>query len=160
MHSAVISISKQDLMIFNDLNDLIFSCAVNTAKNGVGCQQDSGCTPIGLHYVRACIGDGLPANAVLKARRATGELWNEPLALHYPERDWILGRILWLCGLEKGLNRGGNVDTFRRFIYIHASPHWPIGAAPASHGCVRIQPEDMVRVFDLLPYASQVRVEL
>jgi len=98
------------------------SFPVSTAANGPGEQEGSGCTPRGRHRIRACIGEGLPVNTVFVGRRPTGEIHGPDLARQYPGRDWILTRILWLCGEETGFNRGGNVDSMRRFIYIHGTP--------------------------------------
>src|SRR5690606_15661971 len=95
---------------------------VSTAQVGVGQREGSGCTPLGWHYVRAAIGNGQPAGAVFCGRRPTGEVYSEALAETYPQRDWILTRILWLCGLERGVNRGGDVDSQRRYIYLHGTP--------------------------------------
>ena len=99
---------------------------------GVGERNGSGKTPHGWHYIRAAIGEGAPDNAVFRGRRWTGEEFSPALAKAHPERDWILTRILWLCGLEKGVNRGGQVDSQRRYIYLHGTPadqpmgvHWP-----------------------------------
>ena len=78
------------------------------------------------------------------------------LAEQCPDRDWILGRILWLCGEEPGLNRGGDRDSQRRFIYIHGTPPTePIGIA-ASHGCIRLYPDVMMTVFDRTPIGCPV----
>ncbi len=159
MNSAIVSISQQLLTVFNERQEALFECAVNTAKNGVGCLLNSGCTPMGMHYVRACIGEGLSPYAVLIGRRPTGEEWSQALMDAYPQRDWILGRILWLCGLESGINRGGQVDTFRRYIYIHGSPAWSSERQPSSHGCVRVASEDMIRVFDYLGYGALVSIQ-
>lgn len=159
MNSALISILDQQLMVLNEQQELLFQCRVNTAQNGVGCVRDSGCTPVGKHYVRACIGEGLSPYAVLKGRRPTGEEWTPALMQANPGRDWILGRILWLCGCESGINRGGSVDTFRRYIYIHGSPTWSQDAPPSSHGCVRVASEDMIRVFDYLGYGAAVSIQ-
>jgi len=156
---AIISIAQQRLTVRDEWDNSLFSCRVNSAKNGVGCVQDSGCTPLGAHYVRASIGQGLSPFALLKGRRATGAEWTPELMAEQPEGDWILGRILWLCGLEKGVNRGGAVDTFRRYIYVHGSPPWHESMSPSSHGCIRVQPSDMLKVFDLLPYGSRVSIE-
>ncbi|KXS47231.1 MAG: ErfK/YbiS/YcfS/YnhG family protein, partial [Marinobacter sp. T13-3] len=95
---------------------------VSTALNGAGEQDGSGCTPRGEHYIRARIGGNAPLNTVFIARRPTGERYSPELARAHPKRDWILTRILWLCGREWGVNRGPGVDTFRRFIYIHGTP--------------------------------------
>ncbi len=116
-----VSIADQQLYGFTD-GLLRLRLPVSTARNGVGELNGSGCTPRGLHQVRARIGDGLPEGAVLRGRRWTGEVWSAELHEHCPGRDWILSRILWLSGCEPGVNRMGSVDTFRRYIYIHGTP--------------------------------------
>ncbi len=132
---------------------------VSTALNGPGEAQDSGCTPRGRHYVRAMIGDDAPPGTVFVARRPTGESWSTELARQYPQRDWILSRIIWLCGLEKGINRGPGVDTFRRFIYIHGTPDTePMGIA-RSHGCVRMRNQDVIELYERLSPGSLVTIE-
>lgn len=97
-----ISLSAQTLTLFPDDTSKPLSYPVSTALNGPGERQSSGCTPTGRHYVRAMVGDGLPLNTVFIARRPTGEVYSERLARQFPERDWILSRIIWLCGLESG----------------------------------------------------------
>lgn len=121
---------------------------VSTALNGPGEQENSGCTPRGRHYVRAMIGVGMPIGTVFRGRRPTGEIFSPELAEKYPDRDWILSRILWLCGLESGKNRGQGVDTFRRFIYIHGTPDTEPMGTPRSHGCIRMRNRDVMDLFD------------
>lgn len=126
---------------------LSHECAVSSGEAGVGQQEGSGQTPQGWHYVRAAIGDGLPENAVFRGRRWTREVYTAELAETHPTRDWILTRILWLCGLEVGKNRGGEVDSQRRYIYLHGTPpDQPMGV-PASHGCIRLRNDDLLAVF-------------
>ena len=120
---------------------------ISTALNGPGEQDSSGCTPRGEHYIRARIGEGQPLNTVFRGRRPTGEIYSPQLAAEHPDRDWILTRILWLCGREWGRNRGPGVDSFRRFIYIHGTPDTePMGEA-LSHGCVRMRSTDIAELF-------------
>lgn len=146
--SIDISLHDQTLALLDESGCVVASYPVSTALNGVGEQNGSGCTPKGEHYIRAMMGAGLPANTVFRARRPTGEIYSPELAASHPERDWILSRILWLCGLELGKNRGADVDTFRRFIYIHGTPDTePMGLA-LSHGCVRMRNADVVELFD------------
>ncbi|PMR71820.1 L,D-transpeptidase [Billgrantia endophytica] len=122
---------------------------VSTALAGVGQQEGSGRTPLGWHYIRAAIGEGLPAGTVFRGRRPTGECFTPELAAAHPRRDWILTRILWLCGLEPGHNRGGKVDSQRRFIYLHGTPpDQPMGV-PRSHGCIRLRDEALLELFSL-----------
>ncbi|SFM79176.1 L,D-transpeptidase [Marinobacter pelagius] len=146
-HLAV-SIADQTLTLVNDQGQIIASYPVSTALHGAGEQDGSGCTPRGEHYIRAMVGQGLPANTVFRARRPTGEIYSPELALAHPDRDWILSRIVWLCGLEPGKNRGPGVDTFRRFIYIHGTPDTEPMGVPRSHGCIRMRNPDVIEVFD------------
>ncbi len=121
---------------------------VSTALNGPGERENSGCTPRGRHIIRAAIGKNQPVNSVFIGRRATGEIFSESLAELYPQRDWILSRILWLSGCELDVNRLSNVDTMRRYIYIHGTPDTePMGLA-LSHGCIRMKNHDIIDLFD------------
>ncbi|MDB5967904.1 MAG: L,D-transpeptidase [Hydrocarboniphaga sp.] len=122
--------------------------AVSSGANGIGEIQGSGMTPRGLHVVRARIGAGAPGGSVFRGRRATGEVWSPELHAAYPQRDWILTRILWLSGLERGRNRLGCVDTFRRYIYLHGAPSVCALGTPGSHGCVRMANDDIIALFD------------
>ncbi|MGC8467574.1 MAG: L,D-transpeptidase family protein [Acidithiobacillus sp.] len=125
-----------------------WSAPASTARAGLGELRDSGCTPRGWHEIRARIGAGLPATAILRGRRWTGRCWS---AADGEEADWILGRILWLSGLESGRNRGGPVDTFRRYIYLHGTAQRGRLGTAASAGCVRLAPEDICALFELCP---------
>lgn len=131
---------------------------VSTAANGPGEIQGSGCTPRGRHVIRVRIGAGLPPGAVLRGRRPTGEIWSPQLAAAQPGRDWILSRILWLSGCERGRNRLGCVDTFRRYIYLHGTPDVALLGRPVSHGCVRMRNEDVIELFDLVVPGTAVEL--
>ena len=131
---------------------------VSTALRGAGEDKGSLRTPRGLHVVRAKIGAGLPSGAVLVGRRPTGEIWNPQLQALHPSRDWILTRILWLSGLERGRNRLGAVDTMQRFIYIHGTPDAVPMGSPGSHGCIRMRNDDILELFDAVPVGTQVHI--
>ncbi len=157
MPSVDISISQQTCRVL-DADNCLFEAAVSTAKNGAGEHKDSGCTPRGLHVIRACIGAGQAENTVFVGRRPTGEYYEEDLACQFPDRDWILTRILWLSGLEVGRNRLGNVDTMQRYIYIHGCPdNLPMGV-PLSHGCIRMHNKDLLALFDLVAPGTKVMI--
>lgn len=133
--------------------------SVSTAKNGPGELLGSGCTPRGCHRIRVKIGAGAPHGAVFVGRRLTGEIYTPDLAARYPERDWILTRILWLSGLEPGRNRFGDRDTQRRYIYIHGCPdEIPLGL-PLSHGCIRMRNAEIVELFELVEPGDRVLIE-
>ena len=132
---------------------------VSTSKNGLGEKNGSFCTPRGRHIVRAKIGSGQPMNAVFVRRRPTGELWSPALDARYPGRDWMLSRILWLSGCEVGRNRLGDVDTMRRYIYIHGSPERSEMGKPGSIGCIRMRNADIIELFDLIPPYTPVDIK-
>ncbi|RRQ20129.1 L,D-transpeptidase [Thiohalobacter thiocyanaticus] len=121
---------------------------VSTGVAGPGERDGSGCTPRGWHRIRIRIGASCPLNTVFVGRRPTGEIYSAALAAGAPGRDWILTRILWLTGLESGRNRGGAVDTLRRYIYIHGCPDSEPMGVPASHGCIRMRNADLMELFD------------
>ncbi len=132
--------------------------AVSTGLRGAGEERGSGCTPRGRHRIRIAIGAGCPENTVFLGRRPTGEVFSPELAEQYPERDWILTRILWLTGLEPGRNRGGRVDTLRRYIYIHGCPDGaPLGVA-CSHGCIRMRNRDLLWLFERVGAGTLVEI--
>jgi len=131
---------------------------VSTSKNGLGEKNGSFCTPRGRHIVRAKIGSGQPLGTVFARRRPTGEIWTPALHALHPGRDWMLTRILWLSGCEPGKNRMGDVDTMRRYIYIHGSPDTAQMGIPGSIGCVRMRNADVVELFDLVPPYTPVDI--
>ena len=157
-YSIVISISAQTLSLFDAQTRLqVFS--VSTALNGVGGDKNSGKTPLGRHVIRAKIGQGSPVNTVFVGRRATGEVYSEALALQYPKRDWVLSRILWLSGKERGVNRLGEVDTMQRYIYIHGTPDREPMGVPLSHGCIRMRNADVITLFECVPVGTEVLIQ-
>lgn len=158
MHIQVI-VPEQILELYDDDAMLLRSYKVSTAKNGIGQRYGSFQTPLGRHQICEKIGADQPINTVFKARVPTGELYSPELERSYPERaDWILTRILWLEGLEEGLNRGGEVDSKERKIYIHACPSSQPMGRPLSHGCVRLHNEDMIELFDLVDVGTSVTI--
>ena len=100
----------------------------------------------------------MSANAVFVGRRWTGEIYGDELESKYPERDWILTRILWLGGLEPGFNRYGEVDTAWRYIYIHGSPDHGVSVQPQSHGCIRMKTPDLLDLFDRVEAGTPVLI--
>lgn len=123
---------------------------VSTAANGVGEQNGSFQTPRGRHIVRAMIGRDAEIGSIFVGRRPTGEMYTPEMRMQYPDRDWILTRVLWLSGIEPGLNRHGEVDTMRRYIYIHGSPEDVDMNEPGSAGCIRMRNADIIELFNLV----------
>ena len=143
----VVNLENQRLQLHKD-NVVVMDVAIATAKNGPGEQRGSECTPRGWHQVRAMIGGDAEPNTVFVGRRRTGELYSPKLRQAFPDRDWILTRILWLSGLEPGKNRLGSVDTMQRYIYIHGCPDDDVMGIPSSHGCVKMRNADVIALYD------------
>ena len=152
-----ISIPQQTLNLF-DGDALVASYSVSTAAKGAGCIKNSECTPTGQHIIRAKIGAAEKLNAVFVGRRVTGEICTPALIATYPDRDWILTRILWLSGTEIGKNRLGHVDTMQRYIYIHGTPDSTVMGKIGSHGCIRMRNADVLALFDLVQVGTSVTI--
>lgn len=154
--SIIIRLSDQRLILIDGGQETSFP--ISSAKLGAGQQAGSYQTPLGRHVIRAKIGRDAPLGAVFVGRRPTGEIYSAELASQFPQRDWILSRILWLSGLEKGFNRLGRVDTMRRYIYIHGTPDSEPMGIPASHGCIRMRNADVISLFDRVSAGTSVEI--
>jgi len=121
------------------------SYAISTAANGMGNRQDTFKTPFGIHRIRQKIGGGEARGMIFEAREPTGRIAG---SLDNREKDEITSRILWLDGLEEGVNRGGVYDTFARFIYIHGTSDEKRIGQPVSAGCIRMKNDDVIELFD------------
>jgi len=153
-----VSIDEQRLQLL-EAGEVVMDVAVSTAANGPGEVMHSECTPRGRHRVRARIGAGCPPGTVFVGRRPTGEIYTPALGRAHPERDWMLTRILWLCGEEPGRNRFGQVDSMRRYIYIHGCPEEHPMGVPSSHGCIKMRNADVIRLFDRVPAGTRVLIQ-
>lgn len=153
-----VHVPTQSLRLRDDNGQLLWETRIATARKGVGEINGSEQTPRGWHKVRAKIGAGLPANTIFVARRPTGELYTPEMRALYPGRDWILARIMWLSGLEPGKNRLGNVDTMRRFVYIHGCPDEDPMGIPSSHGCIKMRNRELIEFFERVPVGTRVHI--
>jgi hypothetical protein len=122
----------------------------STSRFGIGQREGSNCTPLGLHRIAQKIGGGWPVGTVFRGRQPVGFTWQGlPAAT-------ITTRILWLEGLEPGFNRGGDADSFRRYIYIHGTGDETTLGRPASHGCIHLAAADLIPLFNTLPVGTLV----
>jgi L,D-transpeptidase YbiS len=156
-HWVDIAIASQDLWL-REGERVLERYPVSTAAAGCGQQRGSWMTPAGWHRVRARIGAGLPAGAVLKGRRFTGQICDGATYARGVDQDWILTRILWLVGLEPGFNRGGDVDTFRRYIYLHGCPDAVRLGTAGSRGCVRLRNAHILTLFEQVAVGTPVLI--
>lgn len=142
-----INIAKQTLTFKNK------TYSISSAKNGVGEVEGSFCTPRGRFKITQKIGNDLPVGSVLVGREPTGEVYTPSMKKQYPNRDWILTRILWLDGVEKH-----NENTKSRYIYIHGTPdETPLGV-PGSKGCIRMMNSDVIELFDAVQIGEDVAI--
>jgi len=152
-HVLSVNVARQTTALFQRQQDgyalrKTFRCS--TSKYGTGETAGSNMTPRGLHRVARKIGGGWPIGAAFKGRQVIGYTWQgQPWAR-------IAHRILWLEGLEPGFNRGGNVDSFRRYIYIHGTGNEMTLGRPDSHGCVHLSANDLLPLYDKLPEGTLV----
>ncbi len=158
MRRIEIDLARQTLTLFDAAGAVLRRYPVSSASKGAGEAAGSGRTPRGGHRIRALIGRAADCGSVFKGRRPTGEVWTPELAAANPDRDWILSRILWLCGEERGRNRGGAVDSQRRYIYIHGTPDDQPMCEPRSHGCLRMRNVDVIELFDLVEVGTSVEI--
>jgi hypothetical protein len=132
-----------------------FKFACSTAAAGTGSRVGSWQTPIGWHAIDERFGDGLPVGAVFKERKYTGRVWNPA---NRTRDDLILTRIMWLRGLEPGVNSGQGIDSHERFIYIHGTPEEDKLGTPASLGCIRMANQDVAELYDMTTTGTPVLI--
>lgn len=159
MNSIKISVNKQQLDLVDEDGALLERYPVSTSKFGTGCENGSEKTPLGLHRVKDKLGGAMPVNEVFIGRLPHGNL-NECVerGVELPD-DVIMSRILWLEGMEPGRNKGGYVDTYERFIYIHGTNHEDSIGTPTSIGCIRMKNQDIVALFRQVDVGSEVLIE-
>jgi hypothetical protein len=142
--TLIASIAEQTVSLF-EKDKFIKKFPCSTSCFGIGQTEGSNCTPLGLHRVAEKIGAGERAGTVFKSRQVVGHVSQPEFA-----DAKITTRILWLEGLEPGFNRGGNVDSHRRYIYIHGTADQSSIGKPASCGCIHLADADLIPLFDLL----------
>jgi hypothetical protein len=145
-----VSVASQTLSVFED-QKLSRTIPCSTSRFGIGEVEGSNCTPLGLHRIREKIGAGQPAGTVFRARQIVGHTSEPGL-----EDAKITTRILWLEGLEPGRNQGGNVDSHRRYIYIHGTANQNTIGQPTSCGCIHLADAELISLFEIIPTGALV----
>lgn len=159
MYSIRIKVSEQKLYLLNEAGAVEREYTVSTSKYGVGNENGSEKTPLGLHRIKDKIGGAMPINMVLVGREPKGLLEDcikDGVGL--PD-DVITSRIMWLEGMEPGRNQGGHVDTYNRYIYIHGTSEEEKIGTPASIGCIRMLNEDVIELYRLVDKGTEVLIE-
>jgi len=145
-----VNVAEQTVSLFEkDHFAKKFPCS--TSRFGIGQIEGSNRTPLGLHRIAEKIGAGEPAGTVFESRKIAGHTSQPEFA-----DAKITTRILWLEGLEPDFNRGDNVDSHRRYIYIHGTADQKSIGMPTSSGCIHLADADLIPLFDLLPAGTLV----
>lgn len=146
---ALVDVSRQHMAIY-EKGEKLADFPVSTAVKGVGNEAGSDQTPLGAHRISEKFGDDARRGSIFTARQNTGKIADILTSPKDVPTDYVTSRILWLDGLEPGKNQGGDVDSHSRYIYIHGTPEEGLIGKPASHGCIRMKNDDVIRVYDLL----------
>ena len=157
-----VDVSKQKLFLFKDVPfenlKLIRTYPVSTSKFGVGNEKSSKKTPLGSHFIAEKIGKGAKIGTIFELRKNTGRIAKIYTDITDIKEDLITTRILWLKGIEPGINEGKNRDSYSRHIYIHGTPEEGLVGTPASNGCIRMKNKDIIELFDLVPKGTLVAI--
>jgi hypothetical protein len=142
-----VRISTATMQFFRG-GELVRSYVISTSKRPPSNVKNSLGTPRGLHEIAERIGAGQPPGMVFKARVPTGRHYVEALQREPDNDNLVTSRILWLRGLEPGVNRGGDVDTYERYVYIHGTNHDDRIGEPLSAGCVLMRNLDIIALYE------------
>ena len=156
----LVDISQQRLFLLDSRGDLIISYPISSSSYGEGQIENSFKTPMGNHIIKEKIGADASKNIIFKERINTGRFAEIYHNDYDSEDDHVTSRILWLEGTEEGFNKGGNVDSFYRYIYIHGTPEEGLIGEKASHGCIRMFNQDVIELFSLVEKGTKVNIVL
>ena len=150
-----VDISEQRLYLME--NSIIkASYPISTSKYGEGSIENSFKTPLGKHSIKEMIGEEVKINTIFTSRINTKRSATIIDQFEDTDNDYVTSRIMWLDGEEDGFNKGGNVDSFRRYIYIHGTHEEGLIGTKASHGCIRMFNYDVIELFNLVNIGTKV----
>ena len=155
--AILIKVSEQKLYLLQNPH-VLNAYPVSTSRHGIGNQADSHKTPLGVHRIAEKIGNECGFGEIIKARVPTGKLADIIAEPRSGECDLITTRVLWLEGLEPGVNRGPSVDSYERYIYIHGTPEEGLIGQPASIGCIRMKNADVIELFNAVDEGTLVQI--
>jgi hypothetical protein len=158
-YSEILFVSIRLQKLFHiENNSIIGEYPISSAKKGVGNQKNSDKTPLGLHSIKEKHGAETPLNGKMIGRIFYGHIATIYSDTTSSKTDDITSRILWLSGGEKGVNKGENIDSYQRYIYIHGTSEEGKIGTPASHGCIRMTNKDIIKLFSLVKLNTKVLI--
>lgn len=153
----IINIKLQKLFLLEN-NDTIYKYDISSSKVGIGNKENSNMTPLGKHQLAVKIGDNAPLGAIFESRKLTGKMAKIYYDNTDSDEDLVLTRIMRLKGLEAGINLGGNVDSYNRYIYIHGTNEEGLIGTPASHGCIRMKNTDVIELYNSVKVGVPINI--
>ena len=132
-----------------DGDTLVRRYVISTSRHGLGSEPGSNRTPTGRFRIAEKHGDGAEARMVFVNREATG-VFGKP----DDPKDHVQTRILWLAGLDPD-----NANTFDRYVYIHGTNAESRLGAPASEGCVRMNNDDVIDLYNRVDTGTEVTID-
>ena len=157
--NEVVYISVRNQKMYYIKNDVVInSYDVSTAKNGIGNQEGSNKTPVGMHSVKEKHGSNIPLNGLFKNRKYYGQIAEIITDTTSSKTDDITTRIMWLTGEETNINKDKNIDSFNRYIYIHGTSEEGKIGTPASHGCIRMRNIDVLNLYNKIRVGTKVLI--
>lgn len=144
-----VGVKRQKMYVFKD-GKLVKTYCVSTSKNGAGSESGSEMTPVGLHKINGKYGQNVPKGGILIGKKFYGKMAKINTKPTSSGSDDITSRVLTLDGLENGVNKGGDNDSYERHIYIHGTAEEGLIGQPASHGCVRMTNDDVIELFEIV----------
>jgi hypothetical protein len=152
-----VSVKHQRLYLIEN-DSTIKKYPISTSKNGIGSKQDSYKTPPGLHTIKRKIGGDVPFGGIMISRVYEGKIAKILTERENAPKDYVTSRIMWLQGEEPSVNRGRNIDSYNRYIYIHGTPEEGYIGEPASHGCIRMKNKDVIELYDIVEEGTPILI--
>lgn len=156
--AIIVSISEQKLLLVKN-EEILASYPISSSAYGIGNKAGSNKTPLGTHKISHKIGEGAETGAVFRSRALTGEMAAIYTDDTDVEDDLVTTRIMWLQGMEPGVNQGKGIDSHARYIYIHGTPEEGLIGQPASHGCIRMKNQDVIDLFEQVQEGTLVEIQ-
>ncbi len=152
-----VSVKHQRLYLIKN-DSTIRKYSISTSAKGIGSKRDSYKTPPGLHTIKRKIGSDVPYGGIMESRVYEGKIAKILTEKKNAKKDYVTTRIMWLQGEEPGINRGRNIDSYKRYIYIHGTPEEGFIGQPASHGCIRMRNKDVIELFDFVDEGTPILI--
>ncbi|MAV17153.1 MAG: hypothetical protein CMQ89_02165 [Gammaproteobacteria bacterium] len=152
-----IDISNQRLYVIQN-SAQTHSFAISSSKYGEGSTANSFKTPLGKHSVRTMIGENALKNTIFISRINTKRQADIIESFNDSSDDYVTSRIIWLTGEEPGFNSGEGIDSYNRYIYIHGTHEEGLIGTKASHGCIRMFNDDVIKLYSMIKKGTKVDI--